>query len=583
MSFKLLKESGNSSTQAIGPERPPVFRFGPFTLDPSKRQLLREQVPVKLYSREFDTLLTLVERRGTVVDKDELLRQVWRDAVVEEGNLTTHVSHLRKVLGGSAEHRDYIVTVPGRGYQFVAEVTRAPALEEAPPAVRPPRLRLQLAWLPLMAALILTAVLTIGPAGDPATGFKQLTFRRGTIWSARFAPDGETIVYGAAWDGAPVTLFSTRLGSPESRQHGPPADLLSISPSSELAISMNRQFESRWVGAGRLALLSLDGSEPRDLKRGTQDAEWANGTELVVIRRTATGAVLEYPSGSVVYQVRGFLMQPRVAPTNGDVAFLQRQSGDESVELVDRSGGHRTLVSGLSGVTGLAWSAPGTEVCYTATRGGSTAVYGVTRSGAQRRIMELAGEWTLNDVARNGRVLMTQHYVRGHTIVGTSGVERDFSWLDRSAAAALSDDGQLAILGEIGAGGGPGRSVYARRLDGSAAVRLGDGEPRALSPDGQWVVAIQEAAPERLVMLPTGGGDPKPLPNGRITDYYEVKWLADNRHIVLSGIEPGVDLRRYKQDVHGGAPQATGAVPSVYSTVFLPDGRYVGRGGGAST
>jgi DNA-binding winged helix-turn-helix (wHTH) protein/TolB-like protein/Flp pilus assembly protein TadD len=99
-----------------------IYEFGPFRLDEQKRLLLRDGKPVKLFPKEFDTLLALVQRSGEMLDKDELLRKVWPDSIVEEGNLTTYVSHLRKLLGESRDQHDYIVTIPGKGYQFVAGV-----------------------------------------------------------------------------------------------------------------------------------------------------------------------------------------------------------------------------------------------------------------------------------------------------------------------------------------------------------------------------------------------------------------------------------------------------------------------------
>lgn len=106
-----------------------IYEFGPFRLDARKRLLLREGEPVKLFPKEFDTLLALVERTGAVLDKDELMRRVWGDVVVEESNLTTNISHLRKVLGEKPNQHQYIVTVPGQGYRFVAGV-RAVGFDE---------------------------------------------------------------------------------------------------------------------------------------------------------------------------------------------------------------------------------------------------------------------------------------------------------------------------------------------------------------------------------------------------------------------------------------------------------------------
>ena len=98
------------------------YAFGPFRLDRTKRLLMREGEPIPLGSKDFDLLLALVEQRGEVLVKEELLQSVWPDAVVEEGNLNRHVATLRKALGDSPDEHGYIVTVPGRGYRFVAEV-----------------------------------------------------------------------------------------------------------------------------------------------------------------------------------------------------------------------------------------------------------------------------------------------------------------------------------------------------------------------------------------------------------------------------------------------------------------------------
>jgi Tol biopolymer transport system component/DNA-binding winged helix-turn-helix (wHTH) protein len=99
-----------------------IYEFGPFRLDAQKRLLLREGTHIKLFPKEFDTLLALVEHWGQVLEKDELMRQVWGDVIVEESNLTRNISHLRKLLGEKPDQHDYIVTVPGQGYRFVAGV-----------------------------------------------------------------------------------------------------------------------------------------------------------------------------------------------------------------------------------------------------------------------------------------------------------------------------------------------------------------------------------------------------------------------------------------------------------------------------
>src|SRR6187200_1654052 len=103
-------------------QSPAFYDFGPFSVDAGKRLLSRDGEPVPLAPKVLETLLVLIENRERVLSKDELLKQVWGDTIVEEGGLARNVSVLRKALGEKPEDHQYIVTVPARGYRFVAEV-----------------------------------------------------------------------------------------------------------------------------------------------------------------------------------------------------------------------------------------------------------------------------------------------------------------------------------------------------------------------------------------------------------------------------------------------------------------------------
>jgi TolB-like protein/DNA-binding winged helix-turn-helix (wHTH) protein len=109
----------------------PTYEFGSFALDADKRLLVRDGVPVPLAPKALETLLALIEYRDRVVTKDELLQRIWGDTVVEEGGLTRNISILRKALGEKPDDHQYIVTVPGRGYRFVADL-RERARDEEP-------------------------------------------------------------------------------------------------------------------------------------------------------------------------------------------------------------------------------------------------------------------------------------------------------------------------------------------------------------------------------------------------------------------------------------------------------------------
>jgi DNA-binding winged helix-turn-helix (wHTH) protein len=101
------------------------YSFGPFRIDAQKRILFKDEDPVSLSPKAFDLLLALVENRGRVLVKDELMEKVWPDQIVEDANITVNMSALRKALGESPHERLYIVTIPGRGYRFIADVNES--------------------------------------------------------------------------------------------------------------------------------------------------------------------------------------------------------------------------------------------------------------------------------------------------------------------------------------------------------------------------------------------------------------------------------------------------------------------------
>ena len=303
-----------------------VFRFGPYVLDARRRQLLRGGEPLKLYPKEFDTLLALVERRGRVVEKDELLNAVWLGAAVEEGNLTTHVSHLRKLLGGAGTNRDYIATIPGRGYEFVGQVSEPPrALARSePPSVEAPRFTARRGFkltLAAMAATVLVGLAFFASRGarDTRPSFQRLSFGNGTIWSARFAPDGQTVLYGAAWDGRPITPFSTRLGSAESTGLGYQGDVLAISASGEMLVLLDRVLVAGWGSSGTLARCRWREARPGKWMQGVRDADWSpDGREIAFVSSAGGGTLSStryqfdrrwkpHPPGGRVYQATAYL------------------------------------------------------------------------------------------------------------------------------------------------------------------------------------------------------------------------------------------------------------------------------------
>jgi serine/threonine protein kinase/Tol biopolymer transport system component len=413
--------------------------------------------------------------------------------------------------------------------------------------------------------------------------YRQLTFRGGTIRMARFAPDGKTIVYSAAWEGNPTELYTTRPESPESRRIGlSQAEVLSISGEGEMAVLLHSHNVDPYINAGTLGRVPLGGGAPREVLENVQWADWSpDGTNFAVVREFGGQSRLEYPIGKVLYQTGGWISHPRVSPNNDAVAFIEhpvRRDDAGSIAMVDLSGKKKTLSSGWETVWGLSWAPKGTEILFCSTKlGYGRYLSAVNLSGKERLLAREPGTLTLQDVARDGRVLLTRDVPRVGMVGMTAGnnKELDLSWMDWSAPKDLSSDGKTLLFTESGEAGGENYATYLRQTDGSPAIRLGDGNGFALSPDKKWVVVGLPKPPVQFYLLPTGAGEAKPLTHDNINHMW-TRWFPDGKRLLFAGDEPGKGVRLYVQNIDGSPPRVITA-EGVNSSQFAisPDGKQV--------
>jgi Tol biopolymer transport system component len=412
--------------------------------------------------------------------------------------------------------------------------------------------------------------------------FHQLTFRQQPIFNARFAPDGKTVVFSAAPAGNTPEIFSLRPDYPGATPRGlSGVQLLSVSSKGELAVLTHPRYLAHFLFEGTLARMPLEGGAPREVLEKVREADWSpDGASLAVIRDVNGEDRLEFPVGKVLCKTGGYFSDPRFSPRGDRIAFFEHPNKFDDrglVAVVDLQGRKTVLSQGYWGEEGLAWSPGGDEVLFSAgTAYNNFAVYAVTLSGRRRVALESAGGLTIRDVGRNGAWLTTRDDQLQAMAVLLAGqaAARDLSWLDLSQAGALSPDGKTIVFSEQSGSVGVNYAVCLRRTDGSPVVRLGEGVPYDLSPDGKSVLAVVPSSPQQLMLYPTGAGEARHLDRGDIESYDSGKFFPDGRSILVCGHEPKRAPRCYIQEIPGGKPKAVTPEGTARGLVS-PDGKNI--------
>jgi Tol biopolymer transport system component len=446
-------------------------------------------------------------------------------------------------------------------------------------AVTAPTRRRRPTWIVPAAALVVGAAVGVGglklleKSSSPSNlRTQRLTYRHGTVVNARFAPDGRSVVYAAAWEGKPVAIFTTRPESPESRSLGiSSASLLSVAPTGDLAVSMGWKPVFGFETIGTLGRVALDAGAPREIVESVTDADWSpDGKELAVVRETGATRRLEYPIGKSLYETVGWMSHLRVSPDGKYVAVIDHpQRGDNLGRILAFDTSGRQRLDGPVAATGLAWSPDGKEIWH-----GTGNLLAVSLSGKLREVANFMGQAAVHDISRDGRTLLSRVTWR-REIVGLApgeSAERNLTWLDWSYPTALTSDGRTLLFGEQNL---PSYLCYLRKTDGSPAVQLGSYDSYDLSPDGRWALVGKQSGKD-LILLPTGAGQPRTLPNGGLNIQAAV-FFPDGRRILLNGNEPGRRLRLYVLEVDGAKPRPISpeGVQISRSAVLSPDGRTI--------
>jgi hypothetical protein len=433
-----------------------------------------------------------------------------------------------------------------------------------------------LGWLVLVGIATFLAGKYSGHAAKPVH-FTRISFERGMVVNARFAPDGNSVIYDAGWEGNPTHLYSTPSTVPEPRVLDLNANLLAVSRSGEAALALRGRLGNHMlVRDATLARSPLGGGAPRELLDEVQAAEWSADGNLAVAHYVNGKVRLEYPIGKVLYETGGWITDMRFSPAGDKIAFLEHVYWPDdrgSVAVIDLAGNKKQLTGEFEAEDGLAWSPDGKEVWFTAAKAGIERIlFAVTLSGKQRLVLSVPATLRLFDVYPDGRVLLGAGHERVNMMASTpDGKSRDLSWSGWSVIADVSQDGKQVLFDEQSEFAGTNYAVAIRGIDGSPPIKLGDGELAKFSPDGKSVGVAVPGQPNHFLLLPTGVGEAKDIPASGLDVLQRVGFLPDGR-VFMVGSEPGHGIRCFIRALEGG-PMKVATGEGVLECRSSPDSR----------
>ncbi|MFZ3213749.1 MAG: protein kinase, partial [Terriglobales bacterium] len=472
---------------------------------------------------------------------------------------------------------------------FAIEALSAPSgASTAVQAIAKPKPRrwTAVALVGILAALAIAFIVGRRSGRSPLPAFRPLVSGPGMISSARFTPDGQNVVYGAAWRGKPFELFTTRIDSIESRSMALAGDVSGISQAGDILVLLGWHSRFWWNMSGTLARGSLSGGAARPLLEDVCGADIdGSGKEMAVVRCGSSQQTLEYPLGHVIYRTTGWVDHVRFSPAADAIGFLDHPvAGDDRgyVAWVDRQGKVSRVTSEWSALKGLAWTPNGEELWFSGSQAGEqTEIWAVTRTAHQRMVFTGPTDIWLQDIAGNGKILVTQVRATNDVAVRRPGQQLD-QIVDLASEAGtlsgVSDNGSLIALSYVGVASGTDYLTYVANSDTHEAIRLGDGAASGISPDGKWVVSFFPSTPGKMALYPTGPGETRTFNLGGIRDVSVFSsWTHDSSKIVFTGTDAGQPPRGYLLDVATGkwnpiTPEGTTEV------MVAPNGQYaIGR------
>ncbi|MGB7068235.1 MAG: winged helix-turn-helix domain-containing protein [Pyrinomonadaceae bacterium] len=566
------------------------FAFGVFVLDPRERVLLRNDIPVAVPPKVFHLLLVLIENQGHVVEKGQLMDEIWADSFVEESNLTYSIRQLRKVLDDKKEDPRFIETIPRRGYRFVGRVERL----RSRPSGRGWRTLPILYSLGLILALVsvLTVVFFVGRENNRQSGseFSALRFEAltnsGTPIAAVISPDGIYVAYTnlvrgqqSLWIRQLSTGLNTQIVAPEN---GVAYKSLEFSSYGDYVYFIRRHNNepthldrvSVFGGAVKTNILTdVDGDFSI-----SPDSRRISFRRLQARKRSLLVANIDGSDVRSILETQKSFTDNVFSPDGRSIAFASGQSntGDQDfgVYTIDaQSGEVRTVTDFMwHHVRGVVWLPDQRGLLVTARMKSDEGqqLWKISLpSGDVEKVTHTQNSFSAISATRDlSQILLTQVSRSSNLFLSLADSPNDFREIAQASQGVVwTRDGNL-IYCASSSGNNDIWLLYVDSMDQKQLTteRSADFGPK-ISPDGRNVVFVSDRAGKYNVWrIRADGSDPVQLTNGRGEQAPIV--TADGQSVVFNEMSGGSLL---KVPIDGGKPVKISTDPSHYASLS-PDG-----------